>query len=120
MMHSEHNGKAAVTPETSPVLVAGGAGFLGSHLCDRLLAQQKQVTCIDNFATGSLDNVAHMLGRPGFRMLKCNIAKLTDEDAGVPAAIFNFACPASPVHYQRTPLSTLLTSVNGTNRLLQI
>jgi UDP-glucuronate decarboxylase len=120
MMHTEHNGKGTATPDTSPVLVAGGAGFLGSHLCDRLLAQQKQVTCIDNFATGLPDNVAHMLGRPGFRMLKCNIAKLTDEDAGVPAAIFNLACPASPVHYQRTPLSTLLTSVNGTNRLLQI
>jgi UDP-glucuronate decarboxylase len=120
MMKTEHNGNGTSAKESSPVMVAGGAGFLGSHLCDRLLAQHKEVICVDNYATGSPDNVAHMLGRPGFRLLKGNVAKLTDEDAGSPAAIFNLACPASPVHYQRTPLSTLLTSVNGTNRLLQI
>jgi UDP-glucuronate decarboxylase len=120
MMYIEHNGKTGAADESSPVLVAGGAGFLGSHLCDRLVAQKKQVICVDNYATGSPGNIEHLLGQPGFRLLKCNIAKLSDEDAAEPGMIFNLACPASPAHYQRTPLSTLLTSVNGTNRLLQI
>jgi UDP-glucuronate decarboxylase len=105
---------------TRAVLVAGGAGFLGSHLCERLLATGHPVLCVDNFATGLADNVAHLVGRPGFRLVKSNVAKLDDATAGEVAVIMNLACPASPIQYQRTPLSTLLASVNGTNRLLQI
>jgi UDP-glucuronate decarboxylase len=101
-------------------LVAGGAGFLGSHLCERLLGQHDEVVCVDNFATGTSDNISHLVGRPGFRFVKCGAAKLGDAQAGAPASIFNLACPASPVQYQRTPLSTMLTSVNGTNRLMQL
>jgi UDP-glucuronate decarboxylase len=101
-------------------LVAGGAGFLGSHLCERLLDEYPTVICVDNFATGSPENVAHLMHRPGFKLIKTGVAKLTDEQAGEPRVIYNLACPASPIQYQRTPLSTLLTSVNGTNRLMQI
>ena len=107
-------------PAATAVVVAGGAGFLGSHLCERLLGQQHAVTCVDNFCTGTPDNIAHLLDRPGFALIRASAAKLDDDRAGAPQEIFNLACPASPVHYQRTPLSTLLTSVNGTNRLLQI
>jgi UDP-glucuronate decarboxylase len=113
-MHQQQNGKAA------PVLVAGGAGFVGSHLCERLLAEQRTVTCVDNYATGKPGNVEHLTSKAGFRLLKANVIKLEDVQADNPSMIFNLACPASPVQYQRTPLSTLLTSVNGTNRLLQI
>jgi UDP-glucuronate decarboxylase len=117
-MYKEHNGTAASRSDL--VLVAGGAGFLGSHLCERLLADHRPVLCVDNYATGTPNNVEHLLGKPGFGMLKVNVTRIDDEQAGEPAAIFNLACPASPVQYQRRPLATLLTSVNGTNRLLQI
>jgi UDP-glucuronate decarboxylase len=113
-MHQQQNGKAA------PVLVAGGAGFVGSHLCERLLADSRSVICVDNYATGKPGNVEHLTGKTGFRLLKANVTKLEDAQIDSPSMIFNLACPASPVQYQRTPLSTLLTSVNGTNRLLQI
>jgi UDP-glucuronate decarboxylase len=114
------NGNGAAKRAGTTALVAGGAGFLGSHLCERLLADFETVVCVDNYATGSPENVAHLNARQGFRLVKCSVAKLSDQHAGEPQAIFNLACPASPIQYQRTPLSTLLTSVNGTNRLLQI
>jgi UDP-glucuronate decarboxylase len=114
------NGNANQRRAGTTAVVAGGAGFLGSHLCERLLADYKTVICVDNFCTGSPENVAHLMHRTGFRFLKCGAAKLTDEQAGEPDVIFNLACPASPLQYQRTPLSTLLTSVDGTNRLMQI
>jgi UDP-glucuronate decarboxylase len=117
-MNREHDGRAAAT---SPhVVVAGGAGFLGSHLCERLLADNRSIICVDNFATGKPENVEHLQDRRGFQLLKANVIRLEDVQAGHPSQIFNLACPASPIQYQRTPLSTLLTSVNGTNRLLQI
>ncbi len=128
-MHSTHNGKAGngrIDPEvpgttaSHGIIVAGGAGFLGSHLCERLLNDGHEVTCVDNLATGTRDNVEHLWARRGFRMIQRNVAKLSDEEAGRPTAIFNLACPASPVQYQRTPLATLLASVNGTNRLMQL
>jgi UDP-glucuronate decarboxylase len=119
-MNREHNGKAAALSPSPQVVVAGGAGFLGSHLCERLLAENRPVICVDNYATGRAENVEHLQGRRGFQMLKANVTRLENEQAGEPGMIFNLACPASPVQYQRTPLSTLLTSVNGTNRLLQI
>jgi UDP-glucuronate decarboxylase len=113
-------GKRAAPRTGSTALVAGGAGFLGSHLCERLLGEYDRLICVDNFCTGDSGNVDHLVGRPGFQLVRSGAAKLSDELIGTPSVIFNLACPASPVQYQRTPLSTLLTSVNGTNRLMQI
>jgi UDP-glucuronate decarboxylase len=114
------NGAARATPERSAALVAGGAGFLGSHLCERLLERGSEVVCVDNFHTGDRENIAALAANRAFRLLKHDVALL--EPALLPRvhAIFNFACPASPVHYQRTPLDTLFTSVHGTHRLLQL
>lgn len=98
-------------------LVAGGAGFLGSHLCDRLLAAGREVLCVDNFYTGSKENIAHLSGRPDFMFLDhdvcCPLHMKVDE-------IYNLACPASPVHYQRDPVQTLKTSFLGALNLLEL
>ena len=93
------------------VIVTGGAGFVGSHLCDRLIEDGHAVLCIDDFSTGSRDNIAHLLGHPRF--------SLFEHDVTVPYfapadRIYNLACPASPVHYQRDPIKTVLTNVQGT------
>src|SRR3954471_12847918 len=111
MENGNGNGKPATLHGAGPVLIAGGAGFLGSHLCERLLDSGNEVICVDNFATGTPENVAHLSGTSGFRLVKAGAAKISDEIAGEPSAIFNLACPASPIQYQRTPLSTLLSSV---------
>src|SRR3954470_7487734 len=87
------NGNGAAKRTGTTALVAGGAGFLGSHLCERLLADYETVVCVDNYATGSPENVAHLNGHQGFRMVKCGVAKLSDQHAGEPQAIFNLACP---------------------------
>ena len=97
------------------VLVTGGAGFLGSHLCERLLERDCDVLCIDNYFTGSRDNVAHLLGNPRF--------ELTRHDVTFPLyvemdEIYNLACPASPVHYQHDPVQTTKTSVHGAINML--
>ena len=93
------------------ILVTGGAGFVGSHLCDRLIAEGHDVTVLDNLYTGSRDNVAHLEGNPHFRLVHHDVTQpyhyLVDR-------IYNLACPASPVHYQRDPIHTMLTSVVGT------
>jgi UDP-glucuronate decarboxylase len=92
-------------------LVTGGAGFVGSHLCDRLIADGHDVTVLDNLYTGSRDNIAHLEGNPKFRLVHHDVTQpyhyLVDR-------IYNLACPASPVHYQRDPVHTMLTSVLGT------
>ena len=92
-------------------IVTGGAGFVGSHLCDRLIEDGHSVLCIDDFSTGSRDNIAHLLEHPRF--------SLFEHDVTVPYfapadRIYNLACPASPVHYQRDPIKTVLTNVQGT------
>ncbi len=91
-------------------LVTGGAGFVGSHLCDRLIADGHEVTVLDNLYTGSRDNIAHLEGNPRFRFVQHDVTQpyhyLVDR-------IYNLACPASPVHYQRDPVYTTLTSVLG-------
>ncbi len=97
------------------VLVTGGAGFLGSHLCERLLAEGRDVLCVDNFYTGRKYNVAHLLGEPRFELLRHDVTfplyVETDE-------IYNLACPASPIHYQLDPVQTTKTSVHGAINML--
>ncbi|MFH0981200.1 MAG: UDP-glucuronic acid decarboxylase family protein [Planctomycetota bacterium] len=96
-------------------LVTGGAGCLGSHLCYRLLADGHEVVAVDNFFTGSKRNIAHLLGRPDFEVLRHDIVNplLVEVDW-----IFNLACPASPIHYQINPVKTVKTSVMGTLNML--
>ena len=97
------------------VLVTGGAGFLGSHLCEALLKQECEVLCVDNFFTGRRGNVAHLLGNPGFEILRHDITfpLFVEVDE-----IYNLACPASPPHYQHDPVQTTKTSVIGAINML--
>jgi UDP-glucuronate decarboxylase len=90
------------------VLVTGGAGFLGSHLCERLLAEGSDVLCVDNFFTGARANIAHLLGNPGFELLRKDITFPLYVEVD---KIYNLACPASPIHYQFDPVQTTKTSV---------
>jgi UDP-glucuronate decarboxylase len=97
------------------LLVTGGAGFLGSHLCDRLISDGHEVICVDNFYTGKKQNVHHLIGHPRFELIRHDVTfPLYLEVDG----IFNLACPASPVQYQRDPVQTLKTSVHGAINLL--
>jgi UDP-glucuronate decarboxylase len=91
-------------------LVTGGAGFLGSHLCERLLAQDQEVLCMDNFFTGRRSNVAHLLDNPNFELIRHDVV---DPFKAEVDRIYNLACPASPVHYQFNPIKTVKTSVMG-------
>lgn len=97
------------------VLVTGGAGFLGSHLCDRLIAAGSDVICADNFYTGSKANITHLLGNPRFELLRHDVTFPLYVEVD---RIFNLACPASPVHYQRDPVQTTKTSVHGAINML--
>lgn len=91
-------------------LVTGGAGFLGSHLCERLLAQDQEVLCMDNFFTGRRINIAHLLDNPNFELIRHDVV---DPFKAEVDRIYNLACPASPVHYQFNPIKTVKTSVMG-------
>lgn len=97
------------------VLVTGGAGFLGSHLCERLLERGCDVLCVDNFYTGTKDNIAHMLANPHFELLRHDVTfpLFVEVDE-----IYNLACPASPIHYQFDPVQTTKTSVHGAINML--
>ena len=97
------------------VLIAGGAGFIGSHLCEAYLAKGWEVLCVDNFMTSRRSNVFHLLANPNFELVRHDIIEpyLADVDL-----ILNFACPASPVHYQDNPIRTVKTNVLGTMNLL--
>lgn len=97
------------------VLVTGGAGFLGSHLCDRLIAEGAHVMCVDNFYTGTHDNVAHLLGNPHFELMRHDVTFPLYVEVG---EIYNLACPASPIHYQYDPVQTTKTSVHGAINML--
>jgi UDP-glucuronate decarboxylase len=99
-------------------LVAGGAGFLGSHLCERLLADQRSVLCVDNFTTGGLRNIMHLRQSGCFTVQGHDVSE--PFEVSELRAIFNLACPASPVHYQADPVRTTMTSVRGTHNLLEI
>ncbi len=96
-------------------LVTGGAGFLGSHLCERLLADGHEVICLDNFFTGRRINVEHLRGNPNFELVRHDVTEpiLLEVDR-----IFNLACPASPIHYQFNPVKTIKTSVMGAINML--
>jgi len=97
------------------VLVTGGAGFLGSHLCERLLADGADVLCVDNFYSGTKDNIAHLLGNPCFELIRHDVTFPLYVEVD---EIYNLACPASPVHYQYDPVQTTKTSVHGAINML--
>ena len=100
------------------VLVAGGAGFIGSHLCDRLINEGHRVLCIDNLYTGRMDNVQHLLESPRFTYAIHDVtAPMSYDDISL---IFNLACPASPIHYQKDAIYTTRTAVVGTLNLLEL
>lgn len=99
------------------ILVAGGAGFLGSHLCERLLREGNGILCVDNFYTGSQENIAHLLDNPAFELLNHDIINPLQVEVD---EIYNLACPASPIHYQADPIQTLKTSVLGALNLLDL
>jgi UDP-glucuronate decarboxylase len=97
------------------VLITGGAGFLGSHLCERVLAKGADVLCVDNFFTGSKSNVAHLMNSPYFEMMRHDVTFPLYVEVD---RIYNLACPASPVHYQFDPVQTTKTSVHGAINML--
>lgn len=97
------------------ILVTGGAGFLGSHLCDLLVARGDDVLCVDNFFTGSKSNVAHLVGLPNFELMRHDVTFPLYVEVD---EIYNLACPASPIHYQYDPVQTTKTSVHGAINML--
>ncbi len=99
------------------VLVTGGAGFLGSHLCQRLLSQGHRVVCLDNFSTGSRENIASFITHPDFLLIEQDICVACDVKVD---EIYNLACPASPVSYQQDPIQTMRTSVLGALNMLEL
>ena len=101
--------------QTKRVLVTGGAGFLGSHLCEKLLNRNYDVLCVDNFFTGSKDNIRHMLGNPHFELIRHDVTFPLYVEVD---EIYNLACPASPIHYQYDPVQTTKTSVHGAINML--
>ena len=101
--------------KTKRILVTGGAGFLGSHLCDRLIAQSHEVLCVNNFFTGSMANISHLLDNPRFDVKDHDITNPLHVEVD---EIYNLACPASPRHYQADPIHTVKTSVLGSINML--
>ena len=97
------------------ILVTGGAGFLGSHLCERLLSQGHDVLCVDNYFTGSKDNILHLMANPKFEIMRHDVTFPLYVEVD---EIYNLACPASPVHYQFDPVQTTKTSVHGAINML--
>lgn len=99
----------------SRILITGGAGFLGSHLCERLLNEGHDIICLDNFFTGTKDNIAHLLSSPHFELMRHDVTFPLYVEVD---EIYNLACPASPVHYQYDPVQTTKTSVHGAINML--
>lgn len=97
------------------ILITGGAGFIGSHLCTRLLSEGNEVICLDNYFTGSKDNIMHLLGNPRFELVRHDVINPYHVEVD---QIYNLACPASPVHYQHNPIKTVKTSVMGAINML--
>ena len=109
----------AAEPAQKNVLVAGGAGFLGTHLCEKLLSENCHVICVDNLQTGRIKNIDHLRNLPNFTFIQQDIIQLIDPEIPLDE-IYNLACPASPPHYQEDPIHTLMTSVVGSNNLLEL
>ena len=99
------------------VLVTGGAGFLGSHLCDRLIKDGHDILCLDNFFTGNKQNIAHLIDNPSFELIRHDVTYPLSVEVD---EIFNLACPASPIHYQLDPVQTTKTSVYGALNVLDL
>jgi len=99
------------------ILITGGAGFLGSHLCERLLREGNDIICLDNFFTGDKNNIAHLIGLPNFELIRHDIINPIYLEVD---EIYNLACPASPVHYQYNPIKTIKTNVMGVINVLGI
>ncbi len=99
------------------ILVTGGAGFIGSHLCTRLINEGHDVICLDNFFTGSKDNILHLLGNKHFELVRHDV---TVPYQAIVDEIYNLACPASPVHYQHDPIKTIRTSILGAINMLDL
>ena len=97
------------------VLITGGAGFIGSHLCERLIADGHDVLCVDNFFTGTRDNIAHLLGNAHFELMRHDVTFPLYVEVD---EIYNLACPAAPIHYQHDPVQTTKTSVHGAINML--
>jgi len=110
---------STLSPTERTVLVAGGAGFVGSHLCEALLAQQSRVICLDNFQTGLRANIATLENLANFRLIEADVRAIPAMDETIDE-VYNLACPASPPHYQADPIGTMMTCVLGTNNLLQL
>ncbi len=104
-----------MTLNAKRTLVTGGAGFLGSHLCDKLIGRGHEVICVDNFFTGSKSNIAHLLGHKRFELVRHDVTFPLYVEVD---EIYNLACPASPVHYQHDPIQTTKTSVSGAINML--
>ncbi len=102
---------------TKRILITGGAGFLGSHLCERLLKENNEIICLDNFYTGSRNNISHLLSNPHFELIRHDIINPIFLEVD---EIYNLACPASPVHYQINPIKTIKTNVMGAINVLGI
>lgn len=103
------------SPDRKRVLVTGGAGFLGSHLCERLINEGADVLCVDNFYSGTRDNIRHLMANPRFELMRHDVTFPLYIEID---EIYNLACPASPVHYQRDPVQTTKTSVMGAINML--
>src|SRR5881392_602423 len=99
------------------ILVTGGSGFVGSHLCERLLADGHEVVCLDNFFTGRRANVSHLLDNHRFELMRHDV---TDPLTIEVDEVYHLACPASPIHYQRNPVRTIRTTVEGTLHALDL
>src|SRR5262245_59275303 len=99
------------------ILVTGGAGFLGSHLCERLIADGAEVVCLDNFFTGRRENIEPLLDHHRFELLRHDVTEPMTLEVD---QIYHLACPASPVHYQRNPVRTIRTCVLGTMHMLDV
>jgi UDP-glucuronate decarboxylase len=108
-------GKDLMTIARGRVLVTGGAGFIGSHLCQRLLEDGYEVLCVDNYYSSTKDNIAHLLGNPRFEVLRRDVTFPLYVEVD---EIYHLACPASPVHYQRDPVQTTKTAVHGSINML--
>ncbi|MGY3443628.1 nucleoside-diphosphate-sugar epimerase [Bradyrhizobium sp. USDA 4473] len=106
-------------PPSRTVLITGGAGFIGSHLCDALLRRGNRVICVDNLFTGTLDNIKPLLNHPKFDFIQHDVREALSIPGEVDQ-IYSLACPASPRHYQRDPIGTMKTCVIGTMNVLEL